>query len=87
MGSGRLGGAFAEIGLDDGRVAGDLARAATGDFAALVKHQNAGRQRHDHFHDVLDNDERDAGAMDLAHEIDRQLDLALCQPRHCFIEQ
>ncbi|MEA3112763.1 MAG: hypothetical protein QOG58_2562, partial [Caballeronia sp.] len=29
--------------------------------AALVKHHHPRRQRHDDFHDVLDNDQGDAG--------------------------
>ncbi len=76
MAGGSLGGALAEIGLDHGRVAGDLARAAARDLAALVKHHHPRRQRHDDFHDVLDDDERDAGTMDVAHQIDRELHFA-----------
>ena len=87
MAGGGLGGALAEIGLDHGRIAGDLARAAARDLAALVKHHHARRQRHDDFHDVLDDHQRDAGTMDVAHQIDRELHLALGEARHRFIEQ
>jgi hypothetical protein len=52
-----------------------------------VKHHHPRRQRHDDFHDVLDNHQGNAGTMDVAHEIDRELHLALRQARHRFIEQ
>src|SRR6185503_10594912 len=46
-----------KICLDDLRVAPDLVRRALGDDAALGEHQDAGAQRHDEFHVVLDDDE------------------------------
>ena len=61
--------AAAEIGLDDGGIAGNLARRAAGDLAALVEHHDALGQRDDHLHDVLDDDERDPGAVDLPHQL------------------
>src|SRR5215469_8214385 len=79
--------AGAEIGRDHGRVRGDLARAAAGDLLALMKHHHPARKRHDDFHDVLDDDERDAGAMNVAHEVDGKLDLALGETGHGFVEQ
>ena len=77
----------AEIGLDHGRVAGDLARRAAGDLAALVEHHDAARQRHDDLHDVLDDHERDAAAMDVAHQLDRLLHLGRRQAGHRLVEQ
>ena len=66
----------AEVGLDHRRVAGDLARRAAGDLAALVEHHDALGERDDHLHDVLDDHERDAGAVDVAHQLD-----GACGPR------
>jgi len=51
------------------------------DLLALMKHHDPARQRHDDFTDVLDDHERDAGAMDVAHQIDRELDLLLGSAR------
>ena len=87
MGGSGPGGALAEIGFDDGRVAGDVARAAACDLPALVKHHHPGRQRHDDFHDVLDNDQGNAGTMDVAHQIDGKLHFALGEACHRFVEQ
>jgi hypothetical protein len=79
--------AGAEIGGDDGRIGRDLARAAARDLLTLVEHHHPARQRHDDFHDVLDNDERDAGAMDVAHQVDREFYFLLGEARHGFVEQ
>ena len=76
----------AEIRRDDRRIARHLARAAACDLPALVKHHHPGRQRHDDFHDVLDNDEGNAGTMDVAHQIDGKLHFPLGEACHRFVE-
>ena len=58
--------AAAEIGLDHRVVAHHGFRRAAGDDVALVEHQHALGQRHDHFHDVLDDDDGDAHVRECA---------------------
>ena len=79
--------AAAEIGLDHRRVAGDLARRAAGDLAALVEHHDAAGQRDDHLHDVLDDHDGDAAAMDAPHQLDRLAHLGRRQAGHRLVEQ
>ena len=44
-------------------------------------------QRDDHLHDVLDDDERDAGAVDLPHQLDGRADLGRGEAGHGLVEQ
>src|ERR1700736_2469349 len=81
MASGGLGRARTQIGRDHSRVARYFARAAARDLPALVKHHHTRRQRHDDFHDVLDNDQVNPGTIDVPHEIDSELHLALGETR------
>ena len=77
----------AEIGLDHAFVLDHILRLALRDDMALVEHDHARGERHDHLHDVLDDHERDAHAVDATQQLDRALDLAGCQPRQRLVEQ
>src|SRR5215213_7927668 len=92
-----------EVGFDDLRVAADLLGRALGDDAALGEHQDAGAQRHDEFHVVLDDDERRAlrgvdlaqalaqpgehGGIDAAGRLVEQHETRSGHERHRHVEQ
>ena len=52
-----------------------------------MKDDHAIGERDDHLHDVLDDDERDAGAVNVAHQLDGGADLGRRQARHGLVEQ
>ena len=54
---------------------------------SLIEDQHALRQHHDHFHDVLDDDNRDAHFVDAAHQRDRFLQFGRSQAGKRFVEQ
>ena len=59
---GRTRGVGAEIDLDHARIAGDVGREALGDLLAVIEHHDPVDHPHQHAHDVLDPDDRDAAA-------------------------
>src|SRR5690348_1536528 len=77
----------AEIGFDHGRLAHHRVRRAAGNHATLVENQNMAGQGHDHFHDVLDDDDGDPALMNAAHQRNRVLQFGRRQPGERFIEQ
>src|SRR6202035_3926942 len=79
--------AATEIGLDDRFVAHDFVRLAVSDHMTLIEYQHALGERQDHFHDVLDDDERHSELMDAADQRDRLLQLRRGESRKLFVEQ
>ena len=77
----------AEIGFDDGVLPDHGFRRAAGDDMALVEDQDALGQRHDHFHDVLDDDDGDAHVVDAPHQRDRRLQFGRRQAGKQLVEQ
>ena len=79
---------LAEIDVEHRLVARDLLRRALGDLLAVAQHHDLGGQRHDRAHDVLDQQDGEAGALvELAQEGHHDVDLGGPQPGHHLVEQ
>ncbi len=77
-----------EIGFDHRRIAHHGCGRALGDGPAVVQHQYAGGKRHHRAHDVLDQEDREAGlAIELDQDLDHAVGLRRPQSRHHLVEQ
>jgi len=79
--------AAAEIGFDHRRFAHHGVGRAAGDDVTLIENENMPRERHDHFHDVLDDDDGDAVLVNATHQRNGLLQFGRCQSGERFVEQ
>ena len=79
--------ARAKIGADHFRIFDDFLRVAFGDFLPVVEHHDMFRHRHDGAHQMLDDDDGEAAARQLADQSDSLVDLRRIEPRHHFVKQ
>jgi len=76
-----------EIGFDDRRFPHHGVRRAAGDDMALIEDQNVPGESHDYFHDMLDDDDGDAGLVDTAYQRNRLLQFGWREAGKRLIEQ
>src|SRR6266436_5362149 len=76
---------LAKIGPLDFGVADRLLRWPVGDLLARNQHDEPGREAHDRAHDVLDQDDRDAGLVEAEQHRQDLLDLRWREPGHRFV--
>jgi hypothetical protein len=78
---------FAEVRLDDFRALDDLQRLAFRDLLSVVEHDDPVGDAHDRLHHVLDDEERDAVAIDLAEQLHRAVHLLRVEACHDLVQQ
>src|SRR5215467_4702724 len=77
---------LAEINFGDARIAGCLRRLAFKDLLAVIEHDDAIDDAHQHAHDMLDPDDGNADpAPDVAEQIGGTLHLGAVEPTKAFV--
>ncbi|HEX8025651.1 MAG TPA: hypothetical protein VF484_05575, partial [Candidatus Limnocylindrales bacterium] len=76
-----------EIGLYDGRIAHHRARLAVGEDGSAVEDDHAGGELVHHAEQMLDDDDRRAGPVDPADDLDRAVDLGRIEAGQGLVEE